>query len=299
MKQKVLVTGGSGMVGSHFRDNAYDFSILSPNQNELDITSKPSVKQYLEKHNPDWIINFAAFTDVNQAEGERGNQNGQSWKINVEGVDNLLTEFKSKNFVQISTDMVFEGSQTNPGPYSEDSKTPNDYTNLTWYGWTKNRAEKIVLSGGGSLVRIIYPVRASFSQKLDYIRAPLMKIATNKMHPLFADQQISISYINEVTESLRTIIQNDQHGIFHVSSDTTTPLDLIAKVLQELGESPKQLKSSSVLEFLKTNGPSYRYPVYGGLKSQQTEDRLGLHFSTWQTIVENLVSTGLKLPNQN
>ena len=296
MKEKVLVTGGNGLVGSHFRDFSYDFSILSPGQDELNITDETSVKKYLEKHNPDWIINFAAYTDVNGAEQQRGDESGLCWQVNVNGVSSLLKNYKSKNFIQISTDMVFDGTENNPGPYAEDATPPDTYENLTWYGWTKNRAENEVQKYGGTIVRIIYPVRSNYSGKLDYIRGPLFKIASGKMHPLFSDQQISISYINEITEALRSIIQEDHHGVFHISSDTTTPFDLISKVLVELGEDPSQLKQSSVKDFLKSNGPSYRYPIYGGLKSLSTEKELDLHFSTWQSVVEKLVASGLKLP---
>ncbi len=299
MKLKVLVTGATGLVGSHFVQNAYDFSILSPNQDELNLLDEQSIVNYLEEHNPDWIINFAAYTDVNGAESQRGDESGLCWQINVGGVDNLLKNFKSKNFIQISTDMVFEGNEVNPGPYDEESKIAENFNNLTWYGWTKNRAEKLVTQRGGTIVRIIYPVRASFTGKLDYIRGPLFKIASGKMHPLFNDQQICITYINELTLALKTIINDDQHDIFHVSSDTTTPYDLIYKVLTEIDQDPQQLKSSSVVEFLKTQGPAYRYPLFGGLKSIYTEDVLGLHFSTWQTVVEKLVIEGLKLPVVN
>ncbi len=299
MKEKVLVTGATGLVGSHFKEKAYDFKILAPNTSELNLQNESSIANYLSEHNPDWIINFAAFTDVNAAERERGDESGLCWQINVGGVASLLKNYKSNNFIQISTDMIFEGSKENPGPYDEQAKIPDNYNNLTWYGWTKNRAEKLVSDRGGTVVRIIYPVRAGFVGKLDYIRGPLYKIASGKMHPLFSDQQISITYINELTEGLKTIINDDHHGIFHVSSDTTTPFDLISRVLQELGEDPQQLKSSSVVEFLKTQGPAYRYPLYGGLKSKQTEEMLNLHLSTWQTVVEKLAAEGLRLPVVN
>ncbi|OGD83324.1 hypothetical protein A2572_04630 [Candidatus Collierbacteria bacterium RIFOXYD1_FULL_40_9] len=296
MKEKVLVIGGTGLVGSHFVEKSYDFKILAPSTSELNLQNEQSIANYLQEHNPDWIINFAAYTDVNGAENQRGDESGLCWQINVDGVSSLLKNYKSNNFIQISTDMVFEGSKENPGPYDENSKPPENYDNLTWYGWSKNRGEKLVLDRGGTVVRIIYPVRANFAGKLDYIRGPLFKIASGKMHPLFSDQQISITYINELTQALKTIIAGDHHGIFHVSSDTTNPFDLISKVLSEIGEDPQQLKPSSVVEFLKTQGPAYRYPLYGGLKSKQTEEILDLHFSTWQTVVENLVGEGLKLP---
>ncbi len=296
MKEKVLVTGSTGLVGSHFRDNAYDFNLLTPTSKEFNILDESSIQKYLDEHNPDWIINFAAFTDVNGAENERGDETGLCWQINVGGVSSMLKNYKSKNFIQISTDYVFPGTLANPGPYDEDAKPAEAYEDLTWYGWTKNQAEKLVEERGGTIVRIIYPVRANFPGKLDYIRGPLMKIATGKMYPLFVDQQVSITYINELTDALKTIITDNHKGIFHVTSDTTTPLDIMTKVLTEIGEDPSQLKTSSVVEFLKTQKEKYRYQVYGGLKSQKTEQELDLHFSSWQTVIEKLVAEGLKLP---
>lgn len=296
MKEKVLVTGATGLVGSHFVERSYEFNILAPNIDELNLQDEQSVANYFQEHNPDWVINFAAYTNVSAAENERGDENGLCWQINVGGVSSLLKNYKSNNFIQISTDMVFEGSEQYPGPYDENAKIPDNHNNLTWYGWTKNRAEKMVKERGGTVVRIIYPVRANYENKLDYIRGPLFKIASGKMHPLFNDQQISITYINELTLALKTIITDDHHGVFHVSTDTTTPYDLISKVLLEIGQDPSILQSSSVKEFLKTQGPAYRYPLYGGLKSKQTEETLDLHFSTWQTVVENLVAEGLRLP---
>ena len=41
-----------------------------PNKEELDITSENSCKEYILKFDPEWIINSAAYTNVDQAESE-------------------------------------------------------------------------------------------------------------------------------------------------------------------------------------------------------------------------------------
>lgn len=297
-KLKVLITGASGMVGSHLVERAYDFVLLKPSSEEFNIQSPKSVEEYLIKHNPDWIVNFAAFTDVNAAELQKGDTSGSAWKTNVEGVENILKYFKSKNFIQISTDMVFSGNLSQPGPYAEDDTPPNTSDNLTWYGWTKNRAEALVKERGATILRIIYPTRVEFEKKLDYIRGPLKKFSEGKLHPLFNDQQICISYIPEVSETIKKIIETDSHGVFHASSDTTTPYELIKRTLDELGEDTSNMQSSSVVEFLKTQSNPARYPVWGGLKTKITEDTLETHFSTWQTVIEYLVAEGLALPKE-
>ncbi len=296
-KEKILITGASGLVGSRFVEKYVDnFQLITPEYPDFDLTRLEDVRKIIEKENPDWIINFAAFTDVNSAEAQFGDESGSAWKINVEGTENLQKTFLSKNFIQISTDMVFPGDLSQPGPYSETDIPPDSSDKLTWYGWTKNRAEKLVLSQGGTVLRIIYPVREKFNLKLDYIRGALKKFAEGKMYPLFDDQQICISYIDEVADTLSKIIETDSHGVFHCSSDTTTPYELISYVVDQLGEDASLVKSASINEFLKSQANPNRYPVWGGLRTVITEEALEMHFSTWQTVVEYLIGQGLSLP---
>ena len=297
-KLKVLVTGATGLVGSHLVESYSDFTMLKPSSEEFNLLDTKSIESYLAKNSPDWIVNFAAYTDVNAADTQRGDTSGLAWQINVVGVENILKCFKSKNFIQISTDMVFEGNLANPGPYDEDATPPETDKDLTWYGYTKNRAEKLVKERGATILRIIYPVRVEFDKKLDYIRGPLKKHGDGNLHPLFNDQQICVSYIPEVSEAITKIIETESHGVFHACSDTTTPFELIKRALDEIGEDTSGLKSSSVVEFLKTQTNPARYPVWGGLKTKKTEDILETHFSTWQTVIDYLVADGLKIPGK-
>jgi len=295
-KIKILVTGASGMVGSRFIELSQDkYDFITPEYPDFDITNLDSVKSVIAKSNPEWIVNFAAFTDVNAAENQNGDENGMAWKINVEGTQNLISSFPSKNFIQISTDMVFPGNESTPGPYAENDKTPDASDNLTWYGWTKNRAEKIILNHGGTILRIIYPVRAHFDAKLDYLRGPLKKYSEGTIYPLFNDQQVCIAFIDQVSDTLQKIIDTNSSGIFHCSSDTTTPYELISYTVDQLGGNASTIKQISVHEFLKTQTNKNRYPVWGGLKTVKTEEKLDLHFYTWQTIVEILIAQGLSL----
>ncbi|KKS61907.1 MAG: hypothetical protein UV28_C0022G0011 [Candidatus Collierbacteria bacterium GW2011_GWE2_42_48] len=115
------------------------------------------------------------------------------------------------------------------------------------------------------------------------------------MYPLFNDQQICISFIDEVAQTLQKIIDTDSTGIFHCCSDTTTPFELISFTVDQLGGDASTIKSASIFDFLATQANKNRYPVYGGLKTVKTEEKLDLHFSTWQTVVEKLIGQGLSL----
>jgi dTDP-4-dehydrorhamnose reductase len=298
-KTKVLVFGASGLIGSRFVEQSRSFELITPGSDELDITNSHSVTKIVDQHNPDWIINFTEFSDIDTAEQESGDTLGQAWKINVEGVQNILNAFKSTNIIQMSTDKVFPGNLDNPGPYSETKTPPETNEELTWYGWTKNRAEKLIYGREGAVLRISLPVRFNFADDTDYIRENLQQFAAGELSPLFHDQQIAISFVDEIVTALQKIIETDSHAVFHASSDTTTPHELISFVIKQLGEDETRVKSTSIYDFPAAQKNSNKYPVWGGLKVKFTEEALDVHFSTWQTVVEYLVGQGLRLPEKS
>lgn len=300
--RKILVTGSTGLVGSKFVGlHPAKEELLTPSHQDLDITSNKAVQRYIEKHKPEIIINFAAYTNVGEAENQRGegSRNSPSWQLNVEGVLNILSAISGTDvaLIQISTDMVFPGSEEFPGPYSEDAAAERDEKKLTFYGYTKAEAEREILNSLGNkatILRIIYPVSAKYDRKLDYLRKPLQLFDEGKLYPMFTDQQISIAFVDEVASALEKIMAEGHKGIFHAtSSDTTTPHELISYLIQRVRGKSEVVQKNSLAEFLKKVDNPVRYPIYGGLKVESTEEKLGIRFRTWRKIVDELISQGL------
>jgi dTDP-4-dehydrorhamnose reductase len=317
---KILITGADGLVASRVVElwrkspevltqstsevkqvyTSVNWQLLTPEINEFDLLNLEQMKEYVERKKPDAVIHFAAFTDVGAAEKERGNKNGLCWRVNVEGTKNLLKTISYKpkaKFIHISTDMVFPGSDEDPGPYPENYPLiPNPYT-LTWYGWTKSQAERLVLEAGGTIVRLIYPVRARHA-KLDYLRKPLRLFKEGKLYPLFYDQQVSMTFIDELAGVLSLLIANRyklKAKVYHVSTpDIFSPYQLMKYVLEKLKEDGSRLKKTSIVDFLQTQDNPTRYPIKGGLKSKQTQKILNVKFLKWKKVVDELVCQGLK-----
>ncbi len=291
--REVFVTGGSGMVGSRFIElYSKKYKFTTPEYPNFDITSQEKVKLAIENASPEVLINFAAFTDVGAAESQRNDKNGSCWKINVDGVKNLAYSSASNIlFIQISTDMVFSGSKENPGPYSENNKNEDNSDKLTWYGYTKAQGEEIVLKRKNSaILRIIYPVRAKYELKQDYLRRPLALFDQGKLYPMFNDQQVSFAFVDEICIVLDKIIEQKANGVFHASSnDTSTPYEVISYLLEKARGVRGVVKSSSLKDFLKTVDNPVRYPEFGGLKVESTEKRLGIKFSSWKEIIDTLI----------
>lgn len=299
--KKVYVTGSHGLVASRFLELVpKEWTLLTPEIDELDILNVQALRNFYDKEQPDVIINFAAYTDVGRAEEERGNKDGMCWKINVEGVRNIANVINPKktHFIQISTDMVFPGSEDLPGPYSEEQIPPTNSNVLTWYGYTKGEAERVlkgILSEAITILRLIYPVRSHFAGKLDYLRKALDQFDQGKLYPMFNNQQISIAFIDEIAEALIKIVSGNYFGIFHASSnDTSTPYELVSYMLEKTRLVKDGIKSQTLEEFVKnTNSPEVRYPKFGGLQVKATEKLLGMKFRSCEKIIDELVAQGL------
>lgn len=291
---KILVTGSNGLVGSHFTLN-YQSSkyiiILSPSQDELDITNLKSVEDFFKIHDPDTVIHFAAFTDVSKAEEQRNNKNAPCWVVNVVGTNNLIRTARNQPyFIYISTDVVFSGHKDNPGPYKENNPTEKNQNLLSWYGWSKREAEILVSKNlnNTAILRIANPVRAKYKEKLDYVRKILNLFDTGKLYPMFDDQFLTLTFIDEVTKTLKILLERRLTGIFHTSSTNVfTPYKLANLLIEKARGKENAVKPAFIEPFLKDN-PS-RYPKYGGLNVEKTEKLLGLKFMRWKEIIESLV----------
>src|SRR3989304_3430926 len=209
------------MVGSRFCELAkQDFDLFRADisgEHIIDITQKDSVNKFFHDNNFEWIILFSAFTDVDAAEKQRNDQSGLCWQINVKGVKNIVDACQSNNrkLIFISTDFVFDGES---GPYREDDPIGPNLSKVSWYGITKIEGEKIVQSLSEFItLRISYPYRADFPQKEDFARNILHKYKDRSLYPMFTDQIITPTFIDDLAPGISILIKKEMRGIIHLA----------------------------------------------------------------------------------
>ena len=134
---RVLITGGSGQVGTALRESApADVLIRAPSSGELDIRSRASVDAAFGAWQPDLAVNAAAYTQVERAEEEAE----LAMEVNGVGAGNLSAACAESRcpLIHLSTDYIFDGTQNRP--YREDA-TPAP---LNVYGHSKLEGERAV-----------------------------------------------------------------------------------------------------------------------------------------------------------
>ncbi|MFV7791048.1 dTDP-4-dehydrorhamnose reductase [Aliarcobacter lanthieri] len=136
----ILVTGSNGQLGSEIKEVSkdYPYNFFFTNRDDLDITSKDSIKDFCQKNSINVIINCAAYTAVDKAESDEINAD----LVNRKAVKKLSIISKELNIklIHISTDYVFDGK--NFKPYCEEYQTNPQ----SIYGKTKLSGEKELIN---------------------------------------------------------------------------------------------------------------------------------------------------------
>ncbi|GJL54469.1 MAG: NAD(P)-dependent oxidoreductase [Nitrospirales bacterium] len=109
---KVVVVGADGQLGHALQQSLNVHDLSAYGKNAWDITDRELTRQKLETAMPDVVINAAAYTNVDQAESDTDS----AYRVNADGPHNLALATDALNIplVHISTDYVFDGTQTEP-----------------------------------------------------------------------------------------------------------------------------------------------------------------------------------------
>jgi dTDP-4-dehydrorhamnose reductase len=212
---RILLTGSSGQLGSECKEVLKDdYEIISPNKEELDITSWDKVITSIDQLSPDIIVNCAAFTNVDECEKEKK----LAERINVEGPRNLAQGAAryEKIIVHISSDLIFNGRKRLPQPYFEDDPT----IPLSRYGLTKMESEMAVKQNTPHYIIIragwIYGVRGESFLK------QILQVATKKEQKSIyvVDDQIgSPTWSYRLAQQIKVLIDNRKEGVYHATSE--------------------------------------------------------------------------------
>jgi len=288
---KVIIVGNHGFVGSAIVNSLKNrrYNLNTPSKKQLDITNLKSITHFLKASKPQILINFASFTNIEEAEKQRNDKNASAWKTNVIGAGNLAKICKKHDIflIQISTDSIFPGTAKFPGPYLEKTVPPDKLNSLGWYSYTKLERGKSVKKSGCSfaLIRISYPFGNIHSEK-DFVVKTIKYVKEGVS--LFKDQYFTPTFIPNLAKALKKNISRKQSGIYHVACrELTTPLEFGTYLTKKLGLK-KEHKSQHLKQTDKNKGWVFR-TKHGRLLTKQTQKILNLKFHSWQKALDEFI----------
>ncbi len=248
MKKKILITGGSGLLGLNWAISTRDQYevILGLNRNFVKLEKIESClltysdTQTLEKQieiiAPDIIIHTAGLTSVEICEREPDLAND----INTELAANIAlisSRLKSK-LIHISTDHLFDGTQ----PNSTETSLPHP---LNIYASSKRKAEEkiSVINPLALIIRTNFfgwgpTYRASFSDTI------LNTLRAGKDIYLFEDVYFTPILIQNLIKATHELEERNVSGLIHVVGDERISKYEFGRLLaQEFGISTNHIKS--------------------------------------------------------
>lgn len=257
-KPTLIVTGLSGMIGDRFKElygHKFDFQNLDLSEG-IDITKESMVMDAMEETSGDVILHLAAFTDVDKAHDQDGDESGLAYQVNVVGTKNIVAAAKAYNkfLIHISTDYVFNGTKRKP--YTEDDQ-PNP---IEWYGKTKLMAEEIVKSEleHYSIIRTSFPFRSNYPQKMDLVRKIIDGLKNDNLSPMFEDNFITPTFIDDLCKVFFMFTLKRPRGVWHATGSSQLSTFELAEKIKEVYELPGKITKSSLEDYNKTTEGRHR-----------------------------------------
>ncbi len=259
MKPKIIGLGLSGLVGSRIVEllnEKYEFIDLSISKG-IDISKKNTLEVIKNYKDAKFVLHLAAKADVDGCEKDKDlGQDGDAWKLNVEGVENVanLCKSESKKIIYISTDFVFDGTKKE-GEYYIEEDTPNP---INWYAKTKFEGEKVVQKSGAEYIiaRLAYPYRAKFDIKKDFVKAIIDRLQNGDSVKGVVDHIFCPTFIDDMALAFDKLIENNAAGIYHmVGSEALTPYDAAHKIADVFGFDKSLISKITREKFFANRAP--------------------------------------------
>jgi dTDP-4-dehydrorhamnose reductase len=283
---RTLVIGNRGQLGSCVVDvlrRNRSLAILGIDYPDIDITDPLSVELVFGGFDPDFVINCAAYTAVDDAETDEE----RAMAVNGLGPRLIAEECRKAGawLVHVSTDYVFDGTATTP--YVEDA-TPAP---ATAYGRTKlagDRAVQELLPQGHYLVRTawLYGLHGS-----NFVKTMLRLEKERDTVSVVTDQVGQPTYASDLAEHIALLM--DRHpapGTYHgTNSGEVSWYDFTREIFRLAGADPERVQPTTSAEFVRP-APRPAYSVLG--HDRWTEQGLP-EMRPWQEALATAFADGI------
>jgi dTDP-4-dehydrorhamnose reductase len=292
--KKILITGANGQAGYELCRCLTAFgAIIAPTRAELDLSDANAVDVYLAKHQPDLIVNPAAWTAVDAAEAHQD----EATRLNA-ALPAQLAKYADKHnayFVHYSTDYVYAG--TGDKPWLEtDTPAP-----LSVYGHTKLAGDQAVANHCKN--HLIFRTSWVYSDRGNNFLKTMLKLGTQRDSLNIVNDQYGVPtdtrMIAEVTALAiyrKLLNQPIESGVYHlVNKGITTWYGFAEAIFKHarLNSLPLLLNNLGGISTAEFPTAAAR-PANSRLDVSKLENALGITLPSWQQQLEYTIKSYLK-----
>jgi dTDP-4-dehydrorhamnose reductase len=222
IKNRILIFGSNGMLGqrltkyfsaqgvelltSSFEEKSF---IKNVEYQQSDITDRTKTKKLIFDFCPDFILNLAAYTNVDKSETERET----AWKTNVKAVEYIAeaSRILDSHIIHISTDYIFDGEN---GPYFENSiPNPKGY-----YGRTKLASENVLklYAVKNTIFRTNVLYGPTHFGRPDFVKWVIDSLKSKQQIKIVTDQYNNPTFIDDIVNAIIKVIQLRKEGVYNI-----------------------------------------------------------------------------------
>lgn len=297
----ILVTGANGQLGREMRivsrhsTDRYIFTdVVEAGDVEtvlLDMTDREAVNRLVDAEKVDFIVNCAAYTNVEKAETDV-----ETCRLLNATAPQILAEAMQRGgglLIHISTDYVFGGDPYNVPCREEQKGTPTGV-----YGLTKLEGERAIAAAGCAYV-ILRTAWLYSEYGKNFVKTMLTLTATKPQLKVVFDQCGTPTYALDLAKAIAVILEDaksriasgkaPQTGIFHYSNEGVCSwFDFTKAIARMAGNTGCDIQPCHSDEFPST----VRRPAYSVLDKTKIKETFGLTVPYWtdslRKCIENL-----------
>ena len=279
---KILITGVNGQVGHALMRELTEHELIGLTRQDCDLTNLDQIKQVIDYHQPELIINPAAYTKVDQAEDEPE----LAFQINRDA-PKVMAEKAREYYIPLihfSTDYVFDGQKKEA--YLEDDPTKP----LGAYGQSKCIGEEAIQEVGGK----IYIFRTSwvYSNIGHNFYLTMKKLSQERnVLKVVADQTgvpTSNQFIAEQIKQITPQLSDNNTGVYHLVPDGSSSWYEFAKEI--ISQTSPQFDLENLHAILTNEFTAKtKRPKNSILNNAKIKNTFDLELNHWQIELEKVI----------
>jgi|688.fasta_scaffold243112_2 dTDP-4-dehydrorhamnose 3,5-epimerase len=277
--EKYLVIGSSGQLAKSLKKVFPDATFLS--RSDFDLSDDSSLLP-TDFGTYKWVINAAAFTNVDGAETSEGRK--MAWATNVHGLARLVEACQKEGvgLVHVSSDYVFDGETDSPY-LEEDPLCP-----LGVYGQTKAAGEVLVATLDRHLI-----LRTSWvvGEGKNFV-STMKRLASESKQVTVVDDQVGrLTFSDDLANAAEKLLKSEATGVFNISnSGSSVSWHGIAKRIYEIqGSDTALVKPISTAEYFAGNPNVSPRPKFSVLSLEKLET-IGIVMPDWEKSLVQFLS---------
>ena len=285
--KKVLLIGADGMLGGELKERLEKiYDVTGTTLETLDITDKDAVLAKAEEVKPYFIINCAAYTNVDGCEINTD----LAMAVNGTAVANIAEAAKAQDatFIHISTDYVFPGNLPVDQIYTEDM-TPQP---VSAYGRTKLVGEE-----NAAKAEKYYILRTAWLYGLggkNFVKTMLRLSQDRDELTVVDDQHGSPTSTTTLCKIIEGIMEKEpEYGVYHSTNEGFTTWCRFTRKIFELANISTNVKAITSKEYKEMYPQSSDRPSNSQLSKEKLKN-VGIIPEAWEVALEEYLKEELK-----